>query len=250
MQGQKGTKIELGLLQKLNLADVDLCNSQAGPVARAEVAYLASTHVLKRIDASSSLLDLTPDNLRDQLGSKLSQVAGGGLPLDDLNHLLADSPDLRGLSVGGGLNLVRPLLGESDGEQTDKVVIGGLDGDVGLDQGLPLANHRSQLVGGEVQAVKVRQAVLALDLIDTEFNLAERVLLVFLEIGKGNLQDAPLQGIVGILETCSTVDKGLSDTNRAIRVPSALVHPAQNHRPDRWRAPSWVREGEGEKTEQ
>ena len=76
-------------------------------------------------------------------------------------------------SVGGLLDLVGPSLGESDGEDAEEVVIGGLDGDVGFDQGLPLADERAQLVGGEVEAVEVGQAVLALHFVNAQLDLAE-----------------------------------------------------------------------------
>ena len=68
--------------------------------------------------------------------------------------------------------------------------------------------------------MEVGQAVLALDLIDTELDLAERVVLILLEIGERNLEDASLQGVVGVLETGGTVDKGLSDTVAKVRQPS------------------------------
>ena len=90
-------------------------------------------------------------------------------------------------------------------------MVGGHDGDVGLDQGLPLADERAELVRGEVETVEVGQAVLALDLVDAEFDLAERVVLVLLQVGQRNLEDAALKGIVGVLETGGAVDQGLAD---------------------------------------
>jgi hypothetical protein len=77
---------------------------------------------------------------------------------------------------------------------------------------LPLADERAELVGGEVEAVEVGQAVLALDLVDTELDLAEGVVLVLLEIGERNLEYPALQRIVGVLETGGAVDEGLADT--------------------------------------
>lgn len=77
---------------------------------------------------------------------------------------------------------------------------------------MPLADQGPQLVGCEVETVEVRQAVLSLHLIDTELDLAESVVLILLEIGQGDLDDTALQGVVGVLETGSPVDKSLADT--------------------------------------
>ena len=76
--------------------------------------------------------------------------------------------------------MVGSLLGEGDGEETEEVVIGGLDGDVGLDQRLPLADEGSELVGCKIETVEVGQAVLSLNLIDTQLDLSERVVLILL----------------------------------------------------------------------
>lgn len=127
---------------------------------------MQETHVLKWVNALGGLLDLTTNNLWDELG-KLGESAARSLALDDLSHLLADSTNLGALGVGGLLDLVWSSLGEGNGEKTDEVVIGGLDGDIGFDEGLPFANKRSELVRCEVQSVEVGQAVLSLYFIDT-----------------------------------------------------------------------------------
>jgi hypothetical protein len=160
---------------------------------------LADVAVLEGVDALRRLLDLTADNLRDELLNELLEVARGGLTLRDLEHLLADLTDLRRLSVGRLLDLVRATLGEADGEEADEVTVGGLDVDVRLDQGLPLADERAELVRGEVHAVEVGQARLALDLVDTERDLAERVLVVLVEVSQRQLKDAALERVVGVL---------------------------------------------------
>lgn len=172
----------------------------------------SSTYVLEGVDALGGLLDLAANDLGDELLGELGQGACASLPGHDLNHLLADGTDLRRRSVGGLLNLVGPALGESDDEEAEEVVVGGLDDNVGLNQGLPLADKGAELVGGEVEAVEVGQAVLALDLVDAELDLAESVVLVLLEIGEGDLEYPALQSIVGVLETGGAVDEGLADT--------------------------------------
>lgn len=60
--------------------------------------------------------------------------------------------------------------------------------------------------------MEVGQAVLALNLVDAELDLAESVVLILLQVGQGDLDDAALQGVVGVLETGGPVDKSLADT--------------------------------------
>lgn len=99
------------------------------------------TYILKRVDALRSLLDFTANNLGDQLSGKLSQSSTRSLSRDDIGHLLADSTDLRCASVCSLLDLVGPSLRESDGEQAEEVVVGGLDGDICFNQGLPFTDE-------------------------------------------------------------------------------------------------------------
>jgi hypothetical protein len=175
----------------------------------------AATYVLEGVDALGGLLDLATDDLGDELLGKLGEGARAGVAGHDLNHLLADGPDLGRLGVCGLLDLVRSSLGEGNAEEAEEVVVGGLDNDVGLDEGLPLADEGAELVGGEVETVEVGQAVLALDLVDAELDLAESVVLILLEIGERDLEYPALQSVVGVLETGGTVDEGLSDTAKS-----------------------------------
>ena len=159
---------------------------------------------------------------------ELRESAAGGFALNDLGHLLADGTDLRRAGVGGLLDLVGASLGEGDGEQTEEVVVSGLHGDIGLNQGLPLADKGTELVGGEVQAVEVGQAVLALNLVDTELDLAEGVVLIVLEVGEGDLEDTALEGVVGVLQTAGAVDKSLADTGQSPLVNQTKIYPSSN----------------------
>jgi hypothetical protein len=70
---------------------------------------------------------------------------------------------------------------------------------VGLDQSLPLSDERAELVGGEVHAVECGEALLSLDFVDDEFQLAVSLLLVSVEVGEACLNNAALQGIAGDL---------------------------------------------------
>lgn len=191
VESHQSTEVELGRLQQLDLADVN---------------------VLQGVDALGGLLDLTANDLGDELRSELRQGAAGSLTLNDVGHLAANGTDLGRSSVCGLLDLVGSALGEADGEKTNEVVISGLDRDVGLDKTLPLADKGAELVRGEVETVEVGQAVIALNFVDAETDLAERVILILLQIGEGNLQDASLQGVVGVLQTGGAVNESLADT--------------------------------------
>lgn len=96
-------------------------------------SYLANVAVLERVDTLRSLLDLSANDLGNELVNELLEIARGGLALNDLEHLLTDLTDLSRLGVGRLLDLVGAALGESNGEETNEVSIGGLDVRVGLD---------------------------------------------------------------------------------------------------------------------
>lgn len=130
--------------------------------------------------------------------------------LHDIGHLLPDSANLRRARVCGFLDLVRASLRESDGEQTDKVVIGRLHSDVGLNECLPLAHEGPQLIGSEIQSVKVGQTVFPLNLVDTQLDFAEGVVFIVLKIGERDFKNPAFKRIVGILQTSSAVDESLS----------------------------------------
>ena len=161
-----------------------------------------------------SLLNLATDNLGNELGCELCEGAARGFALDDLSHLLSDSPDLRRGSIGGLLDLVRSALSEGDGEEAEEVIVSGLDSDVGLDQGLPLSDEGSELVGCEIKTVEVSQAILSLDLIDTELDLSECVVLILLQVRQRNLENSSLQCIICVLETRGSVYKSLPNPAR------------------------------------
>lgn len=170
------------------------------------------TNVLQGVDALGSLLDLAADDLGNELRSELRQGAAGSLTLNDIGHLAANSTDLGRSSVCGLLDLVGSALGEADSKETNEVVIGSLDGDVGLNKALPLADEGAELIRREVETVEVGQAVVALDFVDAKTDLAERVILILLQIGQGDLEDTSLKGVVGVLQTSGAVNESLADT--------------------------------------
>lgn len=80
--------------------------------------------------------------------------------------------------------------------------------------------------------MKVGETVLALDLVDSQLDLTERMVLVFLEVSKGDLKDPALESFVGVLETGGTVDESLSNTTNSqplsalpIYMPSSSSYP-------------------------
>lgn len=101
------------------------------------------SYVLEWVDAVGSLLDFTSESFWDQLANQLLQRKTTGFPSNNFHHLLSDLADLGGLCVGSLLNLIVSFLSESNHEETDQVVVGGLDNSVGFDQCLPLSYQRS-----------------------------------------------------------------------------------------------------------
>jgi hypothetical protein len=84
----------------------------------------------------------------------------------------------------------------------EKVSVGGLDVSVSLDQGLPLLDHRPQLVRREVHAVEVGQAVLALNILAQKLELLERplgVLKMKIFLKAYRLKNGPNLTILGYL---------------------------------------------------
>lgn len=71
--------------------------------------------------------------------------------------------------------------------------------------------------------MEVGEAVFALDFVDSQLDLAERVVLVFLEVSEGDLKDPTLESFIGVLKTRGTVDESLSDTINSQPL-SAPVH--------------------------
>ena len=130
MELEELAEVELGGLEDLDLADKD---------------------VTEGVDRLARLLNLSSNDLGDELLDELLQVAGRGLGDHDLEHLLADLADLSSLSVGGLLDLVDALLGEGNGEEAEQVTVGGLDIDVGLDDRLFGCNGKTK-TGSRVKA--------------------------------------------------------------------------------------------------
>jgi hypothetical protein len=104
---------------------------------------VTTTYVLERVDALRRLLNFTSNDFWDQLCGELAEGASTGLTLHDVNHLLPDSPDLGGGGVCGLLDLVWSSLGEGNAEETEEIIVGSLDNNIGLNESLPLSDEGS-----------------------------------------------------------------------------------------------------------
>jgi hypothetical protein len=113
VETEESTKIELGRFEELDLAHVDLC-CISEILVRLSNVY---TYVLQRVDALSGLLNLAANDLGDELLGELGKSARAGVACHDLDHLLADRPDLGRGGVCGLLDLVWSSLGEGNGEE-------------------------------------------------------------------------------------------------------------------------------------
>jgi len=181
--------IELGLLEDLDLSDVAVLDGE---------------------DRAALLGDLVTDGGGDELLDKRLEVSLGSELGHVGDHLGADRPALGGLGVASGGDLV--VLGprERDAEQTDGVSIRGAAVYVGLNDGLLLSDQRAKLVTGHVHAMEVHQAVVSLNVLDTESDLAVGKGLVLLEIGEGDLDDTSLKVVGSDLLSLSLGNQGLS----------------------------------------
>jgi len=98
--------VELGLLEDLALADVDVLDGE---------------------DGLALLLDLLGDGLGDELLDEVAKGAAGSLGGHDVTHLLADLLHLGGVTVASGLDLLALAGGEADAEHADGVAVVGAD---------------------------------------------------------------------------------------------------------------------------
>jgi len=190
----------------LNSASVDFSKLVAVELGGLEKLDLADEDVINGVDTDAALLDLLGNNLRDKLVDELMKAADGSLTTHDLHHTLADKVDTTRLSVGGkGMTLVTDSIlllgGEGNAEHTNDIAIKSLDIDVSLDQRLPLADKRPETIVGEVHAVEVSKAASAIDFVYTELHLPVSTLLILLKISQVSLEHTTPERISSDLET-------------------------------------------------
>jgi hypothetical protein len=242
---EKLSEVELGGLEDLDLADKDvtegvdrlarllnLGSNDLGDELLDELLQVAGRglgdhdleHLLADLTDLSSLgvgglLDLVDSLLGEGNSKEAEQVTVGGLDIDvSLNDGLLKLFEKKMRKVGQCLvyhvfpikkKYPRFLIPERKHKKTLLCVFKCKEKKKG--SYLPLADHGAELVRGHVHTVEVGEAVLALDLINTQLDLAERVLLALVQVSEGDLEDTALQGIVGVLHTLGAVDEGLAD---------------------------------------
>jgi hypothetical protein len=143
------------------------------------------------------LFNFPSNDLRNQLLDKVFQRPTSRLLLHDIHHPFPDLSNLRCLSIRRFLNLVWSSFGEGNDKNSQEVAVSGLDVRMSLDERLPLADKGLEFVGGERHAAEVGEAIFALDFVDAEFDFAECMFFVVLEVCEGDFEDASLESIVG-----------------------------------------------------
>jgi len=171
---------------------------------------LSDEAVLDRVDGGAGALNILAHGLRNELADDLLEVAGRGLTVHHLEHLCSDAADFRALSIAGLLELVGLLLGEGDAEKAEGVAVSGLHINVGLDEGLPLADKAAKSVGGEAHAPEVGKAVLALHILASKTDLPVGLILVLVKVSQVHLEDAALQTLGSDLGSLGLSNEGLS----------------------------------------
>lgn len=128
---------------------------------------------MQGVNAAGSLLNLPTNCLWHKLLDQLLQVAVRRLTGHDLKHFLPNLPNLTRLSVRCFSYLRWTPLCEADGEETKEVAVRGFNIYMSFDECLPLADEGTKFVGSEIHAMEVCEAVLALDLVNAQLDLAE-----------------------------------------------------------------------------
>lgn len=108
-----------------------------------------------------------------------------------LHHLLPDGSGLGLLGVAGCLDLSSPPLSEANAEKSEKIAVGSLDLDEGLDQRLPFLDKLTDFVSGSGHTVETGVAVLRLllNFLDLELDVSVVHLWGLVQIGKVNCED-------------------------------------------------------------
>lgn len=157
--------------------------------------HFANKDVFERIDSVALLFDFLSNGVGDELRDQLFDVSGGDLAGDHFEHLLADLSDLGTLGIAGLLELVLSSLGKGDAKESEGVSVGGVDKHISFNQSLPLSHERLHLVGGERHSVEIGEAVLSLDIINSELEFNGLVIFVLVQVSQGNFKHSSLESI-------------------------------------------------------
>jgi len=172
-------KIELGLLEDLNLADKD---------------------ILKREDLWAVLLNLLADLFREYLFENILKGWFSSLSNHDFHHLLAKLLLVGCFSVAGGLNLVSVTAGESNCEHSNEVTIGSFSLDESLNSWVPLFDKRTEFIAGDVHSMEVGVAVEALDFFNLDLHLSPCDLMsIVVKFTKWNSENTSTEGFTSDL---------------------------------------------------
>ena len=118
----------------------------------------------------------------------------------DFHHLFADKSLLRVLGVASGLDLAGGSAGEADAEKSEEVAVGSLGLDEGLDEGVPLLDEGAKLVLGNIHAVEVGVAVVALHFFHLHLHLSPGLgTACSVQISQRYFKHSALQAISGVL---------------------------------------------------
>ena len=171
MHISEATVLELGLLEDLDLVDMD---------------------ILEGMEEGGLALNILLDGSSDEFLDDRLQIRASNLTSNVLDHTSADSSDLGGLGVGGLSDLVSITLRECNAEDTEEISIASTDGQGSFNLCMPLADNGAQLVTGERHTVEVRETFTSLDIFANETELLE-VSVDTVKISKGDFVDTSLK---------------------------------------------------------
>jgi hypothetical protein len=102
---------------------------------------------------------------------------------------LTDSFDLGGLGVAGSFNLTVLTSGESNGEESAEITIGGLGLYETFNEGVPLLDEGAHLVSGDGETIEVGKAFVSLDFLNLELNDSPGIVFL-LALGQITIADS------------------------------------------------------------
>ena len=143
------------------------------------------------------LFNFPSNDLRNQLLNEILQRPTCRLLLHNIHHPFPDLSNLRRLRIRCLLHLIRSSFRECNDKDSQEVSIRRLDIRMRLNESLPFTYERLEFVRGKGHAAEIGEAVFALDFVDAEFDFAEGVVLVGLEVCQGDFKDAAFECVVG-----------------------------------------------------
>jgi len=199
-------QIELRLLENLGLVDKD---------------------VLEREDFVAFIGDLLGDDIGEELFEEVLERGFLALVDHDFLHLLSDLLDLGLFGVASSLDLSVLSSGESNGEESDEVAVGGLGLDEGLDKGVPFLDEGAHLVSGDADTTEVGEAIESLNFFNLELDDSpcEIVLVLLVKIGLGDGEDAASERVGGDVLSLGLVARGKSGNSHLEEGGGANVVP-------------------------